>query len=172
MTQNEGRHYRFGKYEFWAARGMISLVDTEAAGNSSGTEQNHWRIAPGEFMKRAIGAYMQEPDKYESKRRALRRLLDDAKTACKLAKAQGDPTDPSVLDHVVRHQRKKSVLVLPHELPPMPGTVPLKIKQKGQTPADTLRDGINVTPDLTIGAADMLTPQRGERMRQAVPTRR
>jgi len=172
MPQNEGRHYRFQKYEFWAERGMISLVDTEAAGDSSNHEQNHWRIPPGEFMKRAIGAYMQEPDKYESKRRQLRRMLDDAKTACKLAKAQGDPTDPSVLDHVVKHQRKKSVLVLPNELPPMPGQVPLKIKQKGRTPADTLRDGINVLPDLTIGSADMLTPRRAERMRQAVSPRR
>ncbi len=172
MPPNEGKHYRFARFEFFAERGMISLIDTELAADSGNTEQYHWRISASEFIKRAIAAYMQEPDKYESKRRQLRQMLDDAKTACKLAKAQGDPTDPSVLDHVVKHRRKKSVLVLPHELPPMPGTVPLKIRQKGRTPADTLRDGLTVTPDLTIGSADMLTPRRAERMRQAVPTRR
>lgn len=172
MPQNEGRHYRFEKYEFWAERGMISLVDTEAAGNSSNREQTHWRIAPGEFMKRAIAAYMQEPPNYPDRVARLRRLLDDAKTACKLAKAQGDPTDPSVLDHVVRHRRKTSALILPHELPPMPGQAPLKIKAKGQTPADTLRDGFQVTPDLTISGANMQVPPYRKRVRQAISTRR
>ena len=170
MAQKEGRHFRFGKYEFWAERGMISLVDTEAAGDSDGG-QSHWRIMPGEYMKRAIAAYMQEPDKYADKLRKLRQLLEDARTACKQAKAQGDPSDPSVIDHIVRHTRKSSALVMPHELPPMPGQR-LKIRQKGHTPADTLRDGFNVSPDLTIGQADMITPARAALMRRAAPPRR
>jgi len=171
MATGEGKHYRFGKYEFFAERGMISLIDTEVAADSASTEMCHWRIAPGEFMKRAIAAFMQEPDKYADKLRKLRTLLEDAKTACKLAKAQGDPSDPSVIDHVVRHMRKSSVLVMPHELPPMPGQR-LKIKQKGRTPADTLRDGVDVSPDLTIGQSDMITPARAALMRRLNPTRR
>jgi len=163
MSQSEGRHYHFQQFEFWAERGMISLVDTKAAANRE--SEYHWRIAPGEFMKRAIAAYMKEPPKYPSELAALRGLLDNAKAACKLAKAQGDPTDPSVLEHVIRHQRRRSALVLPHELPPMPGTPRLKIKAHGQTAADTLRDGVSVVPDLTIGPEHMLTPQRAARLR-------
>lgn len=170
MPKQEGPHYRFQKYEFWAERGMISLVDTEEAAKTDG-EQCHWRIAPGEFIKRAIAAYMQEPDKYPSKLAELRTLLDNAKDACKLAKAQGDPTDPSVIDHVVRHRRKTSALVLPHELPPMPGQAPLKIKGRGRTAADTLRDGVNVTPDLTISGSSMLTPARAAEIANAAKRR-
>lgn len=159
MPSQEGPHYRFKNMEFWAERGMISLVDTEAA--ARGEEQYHWRVPPGEFIKRAIGARMQEPDNYPDRVRALRQMLDDAKTACKMAKAQGDPTDPSVLDHVIKHRRRTSTLVMPHELPPMPGVTPkYKVTAKGQTPADTLRDGVQVTPDLTIGPGDFRVPRR------------
>ena len=101
---------------------------------------------------------------YASNQAKLRRLLDNAKDACKLAKAQGDPTDPSVLEHVVRHRRRTSALVLPHELPPMPGQN-FKIKAKGRTPADTLQQGVTVAPDFTIGAQNMLTPARVAELR-------
>lgn len=170
MPKNEGRHYRFEKYEFWAERGMISLVDTELAADSSTTEQYHWRIPPGEFMKRAIAAMIHEPDKYGSKLAALRKLLDEAKDACKLAKAQGDPTDPSVLEHVIKHQRKRSALVLPNEIPGMAPS--MKIRSKGRSAADTLRDGFQIVPDITIGQNAMLTPARAEAMRKANAARR
>jgi hypothetical protein len=169
MPKKEGRHYRFEKYEFWAEGGMISLVDTELAADSHATEQSHHRIAAGEFMKRAIAAFMQEPDKYGDKLAKLRRLLDDAKEACKLAKAQGDPMDPSVIDHVVRHQRKRSI-VMPNEIPGMAPS--MKIRGKGRKPADTLRDGFQVVPDITIGGDSMLTPARAEAIRKARATRR
>lgn len=169
MPKNEGRHYRFEKYEFWAERGMISLVDTELAGDSSNTEQTHWRIPPGEFMKRAIAAFLQEPDKYGDKLAKLRRLLDEAKEACKLAKAQGDPTDPSVIEHVVRHQRKRSI-VMPNEIPGMAPS--MKVRGKGRNAADTLRDGFQVVPDITIGQESMLTPARAEAIRKANAARR
>ena len=146
----EGKHYRFQKYEFWASNGMISLVDTEMAADSNNDEQFHWRIPPGEFIKRALACVMADPETYASESRQFRRLLEEAKDACKLAKAQGDPTDDSVLDHVIKHRRKKGVLVMPHELPPMPGQAPLVVKPKGK-PENILAEGVNVVPDLTIG---------------------
>jgi len=171
MSRGEGRHYRFQHLEFWAETGMISLVDTEIAADSASTKQSHWRIPPGEFMKRAIAALMQDPELYASKAAELRKMVNDAKEACKLAKMQGDPTDPSVLDHVVRHQRKRTI-VMPHELPAMPGQAPLKIKGKGRTPADTLSAGVTVTPDLTLGASNMITPQRATAIQRARANRR
>jgi len=170
MAVAEGKHYRFEKYEFWAERGMISLVDTELAGDSANEEQAHFRIPPGEFMKRAIAAMMHEPDKYGDKLAALRTLLDNASKACKLAKAQGDPTDPSVIEDVVKHQRSRQI-VMPHELPGLP-QARTKIRSKAQGAADTLRDGFNVVPDFSIGANDMLTPAKAEAIRKANPPRR
>lgn len=149
MPAQEGKHYHYNQYEFWAERGMISLVDTDKAGDSSeNAEQYHWRIPPGEFIKRAIAARIHFPDLHADKTAKLRKLLEDATAACKLAKQQGDPTDPSVLDHVVKHQRKRQI-VLPHELPAMPGLTPeMKLKPKGKTAGDTLVEGVDVVPKL------------------------
>ena len=151
MPQREGKHYRFQKYEFYAMNGMITLIDSELAQNTSlPVDDYHWRIAPGEFMKRAIAARMHYPDLHADQTKELRDLLDNAATACKLAKAQGDPTDASTLEHVVRHQRKRQI-VLPGELPLMPGRpAPLKIKANGDTAGDVLRNGCSVVPDLII----------------------
>jgi len=153
-----GRHYRFEKYEFWAERGMISLVDTEMAGDSSNDRTSHWRIAPGEFMKRAVAAMIAEPDKYPSKLKQLRDLLDNAKTACLLAKKQGDPSDPRVIDHVVKHQRKSSLLLPGQGLPPMPGQR-MKIRPTGDV-SDILSQGVQVVPDLVIDPSTVITPGR------------
>ena len=139
---------------------MISLVDTELAGRSGSDEQSHWRSPPGEFIKRAMSAMIAEPDKYPSKLRKLRRLLEEAKTACLLAKRQGDPTDPSVLDHVVKHTRRSSALVLPGspDLPPMPGQR-LKLSPKDQV-SNILSQGVQVVPDFTIDPATMSAAQK------------
>jgi len=164
MAQQEGKHYRFrdgtSRLEFWAERGMISLVDEDLAADTASDKQSHWRIPPGEFIKRAISAMMAEPEKYPSKLRVLRQLLEDAKTACKLAKAQGDPTDPSTIDTVVRHQRKRQI-VMPHELPPMPGmprTPPSKIRPRGGSGGDILKAGVDVVPDLSLDGAGLKLP--------------
>lgn len=152
MTQQEGKHYRFQNYEFYAQRGMITLIDTEKAQNSSlSPDEYFWRIPPAEFIKRAIAARMHYPDLHADEAKELRDLLDNATAAVKLAKAQGDPTDPSVLEHVVKHQRKRQI-VMPHELPPMPGmqAPTMQIKAQGKTAGDVLRDGYTVTPKLLL----------------------
>jgi hypothetical protein len=175
MPVQEGPHYRFEKYEWWAERGMISLIDTEAAADSATADdpdQFHWRIAPGTFLKRAVAALMHDPELYASQGAKLKKMLEEAAAACKLAKAQGDPTDPSVLADVVRHQRKCSI-VMPGELPPMPGMAPpkLKIQNHGRSAGAILEKGVDVVPDITIDRSAMLTPQRAEQLR-GKPARR
>jgi len=57
MPPREGKHYRYMDTEFWAERGMITLVDLKKAGNSAHTEDDYTkRLPPGRFMKNAIGA--------------------------------------------------------------------------------------------------------------------
>lgn len=154
--QGESRHYRFEKFEFWAERGMITLVDTEDAQDSAKHVDEHTqRISPGTFMARAIAALVHEPDKYGSKLAALRKLVQDAAEACKVAKAFGDPTNPSVLEHVIKHQRKNRI-VMPHELPPMPGIAAPKYNLTGSAKAsEILTKGYQVTPDFTVSAGEM-----------------
>ena len=142
--------YRFRQFEFYAERGMITLVDTEAAADRDmSADDAIKRITPGDFMKRAISALITEPDKYPSKLAELRRLVSDAKEACLLAKKQGDPSDPSVLEHVVKHQRKRSI-VMPGELPGFGGPQRIKANTEGGGAAGILQHGVQVVPDFTI----------------------
>lgn len=151
MDFNEGKHYRYNNLEFFAERGMITLIDNNSAQDSrKEASESYWRISPGDFMKRAIAAMVKEPDKYPSNLAKLRKLLDDAKEACLQAKRQGDPTDPKVLEHVAKHQKRRSALVLPGSLPPMPGQR-FNIRSKGSDKAtDILSRGVDVVPDLIL----------------------
>jgi hypothetical protein len=55
MQRQQSNHFRFEGIEFWAERGMVTLVDEMQAGDSRvHVTQAIKRIAPGEFMKRAI----------------------------------------------------------------------------------------------------------------------
>lgn len=146
---SKGKTHRFRQFEFYAERGMITLIDTNlAADDDCDPHDAIKRISPGEFMKRAIAAMMAEPDLYPSKQQELRKLVDDAKEACLLAKRQGDPTDPKVMDYAIRHREKKATLILPGDIPGFGG--PLKIKPRGETAADALSKGVDVVPDLTL----------------------
>jgi len=141
--------YRFEHFEFYAERGMVTLIDTKAAADSTADPDDAIkRIAPGQFMMRAISALVADPKLYPSHVAALRKLVQDAKEVCLAAKKQGDPTDPSVLEHVVRHQRKRSI-VLPGEMPALMG--PQKLRPKGKDgAAGILRDGVEVVPDFSV----------------------
>jgi len=151
------KHYHFRNFEFWAERGMISLIDKDVAADSHTDKQSHFRIGASQFMKRAVAILASDTDKYPSERREKLKLIDEAKEACLLAKKQGDPMDPSVIEDVVRHQRKRQI-VMPGEVPDMkmpPGIqapAPHNIRQKPESnnAGDMLRDGFDVTPDLGI----------------------
>jgi len=156
--QDESRHCKFQNFEFWAERGMITLIDAVAAQDSSrSVDTYHWRIAPGQFMARAMAALVQEPDKYGDKLARLRRLVSDAAEVCKAAKAQGDPTDPSVLDHVIKHQKRRQI-IMPGEMPAIPalGRPGFNYKLSGHTvSADILTKGYQVTTDLRATPGDL-----------------
>jgi len=138
---------------------MITLVDTDLAQDSQKPEDEYtWRIPPGQFMARAIAALVQEPDKYHDKLQRLRKLVQDAAEVCKIAKAYGDPTDPSVLEHVIKHQRKNRI-VMPHELPNIPMTndpagatynlAPYTLDGH-KSSSETLTKGYKVKPNLLV----------------------
>ena len=159
----EGRHYRFEQFEYFAERGMVTLIDTEAAQNSSAGEDTYtWRIPPAEFIKRALAALIQDPKIFPDKVSRLRKLVDEAAVVAKEAKAQGDPTDPSVIEHVVKHQKKHSI-VMPGELPAIPklGLPGVNYKLDGYTVAgDTLTKGYKVVPDIALSSKDMASAQK------------
>jgi len=62
MAKAEGKHYKFNQLEFYAERGMISLIDTDLAADSSNTKQYHWRIPPGQFRVAAVCCQVRGPD--------------------------------------------------------------------------------------------------------------
>lgn len=150
MAKKEGPHYRFEEFEFWAENGLISLLNHEKASDSD-AHVDKWfqRLSPGEFMKRAITAYLVEPPLYPSKIAERRKMLENAQTAVKLAKKQGDPTEDSTLEHVVKHQRKSSI-VMPHELPPITDSGGHKLKLEGKTPSSVFKEGVETVSDIQI----------------------
>ena len=168
MTRR-GKLYKYLQIEFYAERGMITVIDTERAADSScPPDEAIQRVSPSEFIKRAIAARMSAYDLYPSKTRELGRLLEDATTACKQAKAQGDPTDPKVRDHFRRHRRRSSALILPNEanqiLGPVGGN---KFKLKLGNPRDMLLRGAQVVPDLVISQTDFQSSPAKRPIRRA-----
>jgi hypothetical protein len=183
MAKNEGKHYRFMQLEFYAQRGMITIIDLDAASDSTvEADVAINRVPPGQFMKRAIAVRMGCDDKYSDEVRGVNNFMDQAVAACKLAKAQGDPTDGKVIDHVVKHSRKSSIV--------MPGDAGHGIMGAGLTmsqaqaaarvgpvggqrfkvrlgkPRDMLKNGVDVVPDFSIKHGDMLTPSAANALRK------
>jgi hypothetical protein len=166
MSQHEGPHYKYLGVEFWAVRGLITVVDVEKAGDSKVLAPDCiQRISPGELIKRAVAVRMSINDKYPSMVRSAHQFMDRAVAAAKLAKAQGDPTDPKVLEHFGKHRRRSSVstLVLPGDLPPIGGR---SFQLKLGKPRDILLGGVQVTPDQIIRPGRMLTPAMANRLRK------
>jgi hypothetical protein len=149
----EGPHYRFktdrgDDLEFWAENGMITLIDRKQAEHAKSEDEYRRRIPPKDFLERAIAAMIAEPDKYPSKLRNLRNLLDNAKAACILAKRQGDPTDMNTTAYVARHRSKRSIVV--PQLNTAAGQPKYKIVPNANDTAGILKAGIKLVPDLTI----------------------
>jgi hypothetical protein len=171
MAKQEGPHYRFRQFEYWAERGMITLIDENLMSGNSGREDAMQRLRPGEFMQRAIAIRMGVDDQYPSEVREAQKLLLEAKTACKLAKAQGDPTDPRTLDHLSTHRRRSSILV-PGQMSPAEANSRLgpvggaKFKIQSKEASDVMKSGPALTPDFTIGQQGMLTPKRANKLRK------
>jgi hypothetical protein len=139
----EGKPFYGYGLECWADHGMISVAKLDKAADSNCTADEAFkRIKPIEFLKRAAAVvlYHQREGTPPSERVKAERFMENVEKAVKLAISQGDPTDPSVLEHVIKHDAKSSILV-----PKMPD-VPRKIKCR-ETPQDTLLSGYHLTPD-------------------------
>jgi hypothetical protein len=180
MAKSEGRHYRYMRIEFFAQNGLITVIDLDAAGDSSAAAADAiQRLAPGEWIKRAIAVRMGVQEEYKDERDRAKKFLDESKEACKLAKSQGDPTDPAVLEHYSKHSKKSRILVpgmgagqrlSPSEatgiLGPIGGPQQYRIRHK-ENPRDTLLAGVDVVPDFSIGQSSMMTPQRAPKVRRS-----
>ena len=173
MPPNESRHYKWRRISFYAQRGMITVVDEDLAADSKAdAHEAIKRIRPGEFMKRVISVRMAIGDKYPDEMRKANRLLDQATEVCKIAKAQGDPGDPSVLDHFRNHARRSSIMLpsdVNNQLGPIGGA---KFKVNLGNPRKMLLEGVQVVPDLTLGNSSMITPAVAEQMRKTRAARR
>ena len=178
MAKQEGHHFRFMKLEFFAQRGMVTIIDLEAAGDSDvAADEAIQRVSPGEFMKRVVAVRMGTGDKYPDEIRTVNNFMDQAVACAKLAKAQGDPTDAKVWEHHAKHTRRSSILMpgdvgtgtvmSPSEVNGRLGPVGgQKFKLRLGKPRDMLKNGVDVVPDLRVRASDMLTPQRAETLRK------
>lgn len=165
MANKESKHYYFMDLEFWAQNGMVTVLDNKRAGNGLPANDCVFHMSPGEFIKRAIAVRMSTDDKYPDERQRASRFMDEAVQVAKLAKAQGDPTDQKVLDHVVKHERKTQILV--------PGTsggggtalagIDYKI-ETGKSPRNVLlRGDYAVVPDFSVKP---VRPRQAKRKRR------
>jgi len=173
MPPTESRHYRWLCFEFYAERGMVTLIDTAMAADSTAdVHKAVQRLAPGDFLKRAMAIRQADSDKYPSETKSFERLFEKAVAVAKIAKAQGDPTDPKVLGHVGRHNRRSSI-VLPGEVNSILGPVGgNRFKIPDKPPREIMRSGIQVVPDFTVSAQDVITLQKAEMMRKLWKARR
>jgi len=162
----ESKHYRFKGLEYWAQGGMVTILDVEMAGDSDAdATEAVIRVTPGEFIKRAIAVRMSCTDQYSDERVESQRLLERATEVSKAAKAQGDPSDPGVWEHVSRHARRSSI-IMPGDPSIAAPVSDYKLKFTSES-RGILRDGsYQVVPDLQIGQGQMLTPAKAELMRK------
>jgi hypothetical protein len=169
----EGRHYRYKHLEFWAQGGLITIIDRNRAGDSEKQlDEYAQRMPPRDFIKRAIAARITGKDFYPSEDHLLTRMLEDATAAVKEALAQGDPTDPAVQEHTIKHKSRRSIL-LPGEVDSILGPVGgAKFKFASVEPTQVLQSGETVVPDFSIGPADMITPKKAAAIKQAQATKR
>ncbi len=128
--------------EFWPERGMITVAILKKAGDSNCTADEAFkRIKPVDFLKRAAAVllYHRREGTPDSERIKAERFMAAAQKAVKTALQQGDPTDPKVLGHAIKHTSKASILVPESD-------IPYKIGIR-DTPQNTLLEGHTMTPD-------------------------
>jgi hypothetical protein len=150
MPRKQGKRYYYGPFEFWAEGGMVTLIDRDLAGSSDAPPARAiQRLTPGDFMKRAIAVHMGTDDRYADEVFKNRKLLEEATAAAKLARNQGDPSNPKVLEHHAKHGRRRQILMPgTNDIMTPGGQLPYKINLKD--PIRTLREGVDVVPDLTV----------------------
>lgn len=129
--------------EIFRERGSIVMVRLDKAADSSvSADAAIKHIKPVDALKRAaaVVVYHQRDETPPSERNKARRLMEFMEKIVKDAIAFGDPTDPKVLDHIIRHDSKTSI-VMPRSM-----NTPHKIKCKDSA-TETLLNGYELTPD-------------------------
>ncbi len=129
--------------EIWRERGTIMMAKLAKAADSNCTADEAFKaIKPIEALKRAATVVLthEREGTPPSERAKAIRLMEFMEKIVKEAIAYGDPTDPRVLDHIIKHDAKSSILV------PRTYEIPHKLQGKA-TPQDTLTQGYQLTPD-------------------------
>ena len=112
MSDKESRHYFFRGMEYYAANGCVIIIDTEKAADSSASPEEYRRVlSPGEFLKRIIAVRQSTDDRYPDEVREARRLLEQGTEIAKIAKKQGDMTDPAVRAYKRVHRSRPQIVV-------------------------------------------------------------
>ena len=156
-----GPKYKFRNLEFWAERGMITLVHVENAGNSEvKLDKAIKRLSARQFLKQAIAGFDSLPDVYPSEVREANNFLMAAKAAVKLAISQGDPTNPKVIEHRLKHDKKAQIL-LPGDvrLQKRPPTGPCHLAKGDPVKLITGEECIRIVPDFVLEPNAQLHPK-------------
>ena len=116
-SDEPSRHYFFQNIEFWAERGLITMVDVDRAGDEScPLDKACKRISPGKFLKQGLAAYMSVPaERWPSDGWAARKMLEEVQIVVKAALAQGNPTDPKVQAEYAKNPKGPVSLFIPGE---------------------------------------------------------
>jgi hypothetical protein len=134
---------QFFGLEIWRERGTIMMAKLDKAADSSCSADEAFKaVKPLEALKRAATVVLthEREGTPPSERAKAIRLMEFMEKIVKEAIAYGDPTDPRVLDHIIKHDASSSILV------PRTFEVPHKIQGQA-TPQDTLTKGYQLTPD-------------------------
>lgn len=135
---------KFFGLEIWRERGTIVMTKLDKAADSACTADEAFKhVKPLEALKRAAVVVLMHQKREgvpPSERAKAIQLMEFMEKIVKEALAYGDPTDPRVLDHIIKHDAKSSILV------PRTFETPHKIQGR-DTPQDTLMDGYHLTPD-------------------------
>jgi hypothetical protein len=129
--------------EIYRERGSIIMARLDKAADSNCSADEAFKsVPPIEGLKRAaaVVVYHQREGTPPSEKAKAIKLMEFMEKIVKEAIAFGDPTDPNVLEHIIKHDSKSRIVV------PSGPTIPYKIQCK-DTPQDTLLGGYQLTPD-------------------------
>jgi hypothetical protein len=102
MTKS-GKRYKFRNYEFWAADGVIAILDTSKAGSSRESVENATKyVFISDFIKNVIAAYGIHS---AIDRREAKKMLEDAMECVKEANKKGDISNPKILQQKLEDSR-------------------------------------------------------------------
>lgn len=171
----EGKHYFFrfkGRptIEYWAEGGLVRVLDHSRAASGKHVDEYLISLQPHLWLERVI-AVRSSTDKYPDEQAAMRRLWTEGVDCAKQAHRQGNPCDPLVQEHTIRHDRKNQIIIPGIDNGPLPTgrkiIDPTRYKIKQRDPRTTLLTGADVVPDFEVPLSRSITPERARRRQPA-----